>query len=309
MKKGYSQDRTSLPASMMAYLGGLGAVTVVLLRVWLSPSQRDMDTGLYITNTPVIVLTLILLAAMLVMALLLRGVPRREIAGKPAMGLSVVLLAAGAVLLFTCVAELLRRWGILPGDEVQAVVTPLGGVLQALQPIVGVLGGAAMIRSGLCLASEGSTRRGMIQWGLLAPVLWMWFKLANYEMSYASMVRLSDGYFTLLMYIMEMAFLFCLARYFAGVGKDAMGLLMFTSAGAALFAVSAPLVRVLMYLLQDSEAYAAAGAANYVDLGIGLLALTVCVTLCQSLSAPAPVSVEESASPEEDSKPSEPDFF
>ena len=71
----------------------------------------------------------------------------------------------------------------------------------------------------------------------------------------------------------------------------------------------ASMTKVSEELLQDSEAYAAAGAANYVDLGIGLLALTVCVTLCQSLSAPAPVSVEESASPEEDSKPSEPDFF
>lgn len=299
MKKNYSQGRTGLLSNIMVYLGGLGALTVVLLRVWLSPSQRDIDTGLYVSNTPVIVLTLLLLAAMAVATVLLRGLPRREIVGKSALGLSVVSLAAGAVLLFGCGAELLRNWGILPIDEMPAVVTPLGGVLQTLQPIFGVLGGVALVCLGLSLASEGSTRRGMMQWGLLAPVLWMWFKLANYEMSYASMVRLSDGYFTLMAYIMEMAFLFCLARYMAGVGKEGMGLLLFTSAGATLFTLSAPLVRLMMYLLQDSEAYAAAGAANYVDLGIGVLALTVSIVLCQSLSAPAPVSVEESETAEE----------
>lgn len=301
MKREHLQSREGLFAVIMAYLGGLGAVMVVLLRVWLSPALRDVDTGLYMSNTPVIVLTLMLMAAMLVMALLLRSVPRREIGGKPALGLSVVLLAAGAVLFFTCFVELLRQWGVLPVEDVQLSVTatPLGGLLQVLQPVCGVLGGVAMILSGLRLASEGGTRRGMIQWSLLAAVLWTWVKLANYEMTYASMVRLSDGYFTLLMYIMEMVFLFCFARYLAGVGKDSMGMLMFTSAGTALFTISAPLVRVLMYWLQDSEAYAAAGAADYADLGIGVLALTVCITLCQSLSAPAPVSAEDVASSED----------
>ena len=101
------------------------------------------------------------------------------------------------------------------------------------------------------------------------------------------MVRLSDGFFTLAMYIMEMLFLFFFARYIAGVGKVGYGTLLFFSAGATLFVLSAALVRVLMYLLQDGEAFAAAGAAGIPDLMVGLLALTVSITLCQSLSASA----------------------
>jgi hypothetical protein len=116
-------------------------------------------------------------------------------------------------------------------------------------------------------------------------VLWVWLTLANYEMTYASMVRLSDGFFTLAMYIMEMLFLFFFARYIAGVGKVGYGTLLFFSSAATLFVLSAPLVRIAMYLLQDGEAFAAAGAAGFADLAVGVLALTVSVTLCQSLSA------------------------
>ena len=158
-----------------------------------------------------------------------------------------------------------------------------------------LLGGVALVRLGLNLASEGATRRGMSQWGMLAPVLWVWFTLANYEMSYSSMVRLSDGFFTLSMYIMEMLFLLFFARYIAGVGKVGYGTLLFFSSGATLFVLSAPLVRLAMYLLQDGEAFAAAGAAGVLDLAIGMLALAVSVTLCQSLSA-TPVAEAEDES-------------
>ena len=113
----------------------------------------------------------------------------------------------------------------------------------------------------------------------------MWLVLANYEMSYASMVRFSDGFFTLMTYIMEMLFLFRFAGYVAGVGRNGVGSVLFFSAGATVFALSAPLVRLMLYLQQDLEAASAAGAIGLTDLAVGVLALTVSVTLCQSLSA------------------------
>ncbi|MBR3778331.1 MAG: hypothetical protein IKL13_01225 [Clostridia bacterium] len=296
MNKGYLHHRANTMARIMTALGGLGAVAIVLLRVWISPSQRDMDTGLFATNWPVIGLMLLILLALGACVYLTRGGSRQEITGKPSLVLSMTLLAVGGALTLFAAVEMLARLGVLPFGTAAAnaadVAAPLGTLLPWLQWAFCLLGGVALVGLGLKLASEGVTRRGMSRWGVLAPVLWVWFTLANYEMSYASMIRLSDGFFTLGMYIMEMLFLFFFARYIAGVGKVGFGTLLFFSSGATLFALSAPLVRLAMYLLQDGEAFAAAGAAGVLDLAIGLLALAVSITLCQSLSA-APASETE----------------
>ena len=291
MRNNRSLDRASKLARIMAGLGSLGAVVTVLMRVWLSPSQLDMDTGLFASNLPVIGLMLLVLLVLGCGVFVTRGGFRQEITGKPLLVLSIVLLAVGGVIAVFGVAEILARLGILTLSTVTVASAGVAGnasvLLQWLQSVFCLLGGVALVSLGLSLASEGVTRRGVSQWGMLAPVLWIWFLLANYEMSYASMVRLTDGFFTLATYIMEMLFLFFFARYIAGVGHVGFATLLFFSAGATLFALSAPLVRLVLYLLQDVEALGAAGAAGPLDLAIGLLALTVSVTLCQSLSSAA----------------------
>lgn len=291
MNNGYLYDRAKRIGWIMTALGGFGAVAAVLLRVWLSPSQRDIETGLFSTNIPTVALMLLIVALLGAGLYLVRGGFRQEITGKPSLTLSVALLAAGGVLALFGASDILVRLGVFSANTISVqsteTVTLPAMILPWLQAAFCLLGGVALFRLGLGLASEGATRRGMAQWSLLAPVLWVWLVLANYEMSYASMVRLSDGFFTLATYIMEMLFLFFFARYIAGVGKVGFGTLLFFSCSAALFAISAPLVRVIMYLLQDGEAYAAAGAAGLPDLAIGVLALTVSITLCQSLSVSA----------------------
>lgn len=299
MRKEFFYNRVNIVARIMTALGTLGAIAVVILRVWVSPSERDIDTGLFSTNLPVIGLMLFLLLMLGCGVFVTRGGRRQEITGKPSLMLAITLLAVGGAMTLFAVVEILARLGVMPFYTVSvgyAEGTSLIGVLLPwLQSVFCLLSGAALIRLGLVLASEGATRRGMAQWSLLAPVLWMWLTLANYEMSYASMVRLSDSFFTLGMYIMEMLFLFYFARYIAGVGKVGFGTLLFFSSGAALFALSAPLVRLgFMYLLQDGEAYIAAGAAGPLDLAVGLLAVAVSLALSQSLSAiPAEEKEEE----------------
>lgn len=298
MKKAFFYNRVNIVARLMAALGILGAVAVVALRVWVMPSERDIDTGLFSTNLPVIGLMLFLLLMLGCGVFITRGGFRQEITGKPSLLLAITSLVVGGAMTLFAVAEILARMGIIPFYTVsvgaEEVTALLGKLLPWLQSVFCLLSGAALIRLGLVLASEGETRRGMAQWTALAPVLWMWFTLANYEMSYASMVRLSDSFFTLGMYIMEMLFLFYFARYMAGVGKVGFGTLLFFSSGAALFAVSAPLVRLaFMYLQQDGEAYVASGAAGPLDLMVGLLAVAVSISLCQSLSAPPVEEAEE----------------
>lgn len=288
-------------AYLMTALGALGAVATVLLRAWLIPSQRDIETGLFSTNFIVMLVMVFILMLLGGAACLLRGGERREITGKPALFLAVVLLGVGAATALFSLLDLLARLEIvsvynvtneiLGGDE----TNPMRIALQWLQPSLGMLSGVVFVRLGLTLASENSTRRGMVQWGMLIPVLWQWVVLANYEMSYASMVRLSDGFFSLGMYVMEMLFLLFFARYISGVGKVGHATMLFFSTGAVVCVLSAPLVRVAMYLQQDGEAYAAAGAAGPLDLVVGLLALTVSIVLCQCLS---PASEEEDESAE-----------
>ncbi len=293
-----NQQRVSMMAKMMTALGAIGAGLAVVMRVWLAPAQRDIDTGLFTSNTTVIWLLLAAVAGLAALAFLMRGCPRQEITQRSVLLLSVALLAVGAVMTLFGGVEMLARLGIVEFYTVRKTadpVTTLSTAMQWLQTVFCLLGGVALVRYGLVLASEGATRRGSALWSLLAPVLWLWFTLANYEMSYASMVRLSDGFFTLMMYIFEMVFLFAFARYMSGVGKMSVGMLLFCSGGATLFALSAPLVRIFMYLLQDVEAFAANGAPGPLDLAVGVLALVTAVSLCRSLDQAPPSDEEEDA--------------
>lgn len=300
MKNGYPNERLNGLARIMVGLGVLGTLAVIALRVWIVPAQRDIDTGLFTSNLLVIGLMLALLAALGAVVFLMRGGARREIVGKPALALSTVLLVVGGVMLLHGAVELAARLGWV---TFYSVTEPWAGeelslaqvILPWVQTVLSILGGVAMILCGLNLASEGGTRRGISKLGLLVPVLWMWFVLANHMITYVSMVRITEGFFTVGAYVMELLFLFRFAGYMAGVGKHTVGSMLFFSSGAALFALSAPLVRLLMHLLQDTEGASAAGATGPLDLAVGVLALTVSVTLCQSLSA-LPVSASEEES-------------
>ena len=295
MNRKNPRSRLATMGRLMTALSVLGAALAVVLRVWVSPSQRDVDTGLFVSNTPVMILMLLVLGGLAAVVFVSRGGVRQEIKGKPALVLAVTLLAVGAAMVFTGGADIIDSFRLLK-SVVPATDSRLATILQWGQQIFCLLGGAALVRLGLVLASEGSTRRGIAQWSVLAPVLWVWLMLANYEMSYASMVRFSDGFFTLMTYIMEMLFLLYFARYVAGVGKVGSSTLLFFSCGTALFAISTPAVQLLMYLLRDSEEYAAAGSTGVLDMAIGLLALVVSITLCRSLSA----HVEEASEPSEE---------
>ncbi|MBQ7088054.1 MAG: hypothetical protein IJN04_00205 [Clostridia bacterium] len=293
MNNGYSHDRVSIMARLMAGLGALGAAVTVLMRVWM-PTSRLLT----------VCVMLAVLLALGGLVFLMRGGSRREITGKPSLTLAVVMLAAGAAMLLHGAAEALARLGIVTFYSVTTIPTISDGesavlsiVLPWLQTAFSVLGGVALILAGLRVASEGGTRRGIAQASMLAPVLWAWLVLANYMMSYASMVRVTQGFFTLGMYVAEMLFLFRFACYLAGVGKNSVGSLLLFSAGAVTFVLSAPIVRLILYLLQEGAAYDV-GAAGPLDLVVGVLALTVSVTLCQSPSAPVSAAVSDEEAPE-----------
>ena len=258
----------------MVWIGGGVSALVVLLRVWLLPAAADWQTGMFTSNYWVIGLMVAALVALIVCNRL-SGPIRREIVGSAAVAVSLASLICGVVMATFGVLDLLNLYGITAGFA----VVPDRALLPTLEYVFCVLGGVALIRLGLALMSEGATRRGIAQWSILAPVLWAWFRLVSYEMSYASMVRIEDNFFGFVMLIVEILFLFRLARYASGIGRVSAGSLMFHAMATAIFALSGPLTRVGMYLLQDNLAYAAYNLAGPVDMAVGVLALVVGIAL------------------------------
>ena len=291
-----------LLTAVMALIGLVFPLLTVVLRVWVLPSLRDWNTGMYSANYILIVLLLLMLVGLAVLGHLADG-KRRELGGYPARVTAVFTAVGGVVLAVTEVLNVEDSLSTLrmASNTQQPMVIP---ALAVLQNVVGLLGGAALVWMGLRLLLEGASRRGIAQWSALAPVVWMWLRLVNYEVSYASMVRLKDSFFGLGMLILELLFLFKLARYAAGVGKLPAGRMVAYCMATAVFALSAPATRWILYLQDNSEAYAAYQLAGPVDFAIGVIALAVGLTLVLATLKAQPeeseeleASVEEAAAP------------
>lgn len=283
-----------LLSRVMLIVAGAVTAAVLVMRIWLMPSVRDWETGLFSPNYLVIALMLLCLVALVVMGRLCDP-DRRDVTGRPAMALGVSLLVAGLVLAGYEAFELYKNVPVLwDALRLLSVAQPgsvslFPSILQILQNLSGVTGGGALVLLSLRLFSEGSIRRGIAQWSALLPVVWMWLRLINYEMSYTSMVRMQDSFFGFVMLLLEMWFLFKLARYVAGVGQVSMGSLLACSLSTAVFALTAPVVRLSMQLMGDYAAYAAS-LSTVVDFALGGLAAVVAVALVLT-----PEPVQESA--------------
>ncbi|MBQ6849068.1 MAG: hypothetical protein IJN76_03320 [Clostridia bacterium] len=258
----------------MTWTGLAVTVLAVVLRLWLMPAAEDWQTGLFTSNYWVIGLMLLTLALLLVMRYF-AGPLRREINGTPSVAMALALLLSGAVMTVFGVLDVIELIGAWDG----VAAGGMQRILLALQYGFSVLGGLALVRFGWALLTEGGTRRGIAQWSILAPVLWAWFRLVGYEMDYASMVRIEDNFFGFVMLIVELLFLFRLARYASGIGRVSAGSLMWHSMATAIFAISGPVVRLGMYLLQDKSAFDAYRLAGPTDLVVGVLALVVGISL------------------------------
>lgn len=270
-----------------------GAVLLLTARVALMPLLRDVDTGRFATNVPAMVLAAVVLAAMAVFAF---GTARDRVDVPVSRSLPTGLAAllAGGVLGFSSLVDSFRYFfGETlppPGQVQESTVTQL--VLFGLLAF-GVLGAVALVRWGLQTIAEGGTRRGMSAFGALAPVMWAWFRLAWYEMSYASTVGWSEKCYDFLMVIFELLCLFKLARFVSGVGKTTTGGMLFWAMAAAMFALSGPITHVLMYFTGGAEAYQASNLSGVADFGIGVLALTFGWSLWRGYREAPPVLREK----------------
>lgn len=298
MSKGFTEKHIKT-MRLMVWIGAVATVVTLILRVLLMPLLRDSDTGLFATSWVVV---LFMLAVLVVLSVLAFGLQEKPplVGNQGAMVLSACTIAAGAVLFLSTLWD---GWRLVATGQqpppATAVTSVIGSITLWLTLLCGLLGGAALVYWGLQLSAEGVTRRGMGSFSMLAPVLWMWFRLARYEMSYASAVGLSETFYDFMLFVLMLLFLYKMARFVVGVGVPYMGTLLFFSLATAMFALSGTLTRLCMYLAGDGEAYQASQLAGWPDFALGVLALVFAGVLV-ALVKPAQ---DEDDSEEEDAGP------
>lgn len=264
----------NLLGKIMLVIGGLGAVATIALRIWIFPGMINSGNGELDSPWTVMGFMLLCILALVALGFFTSGI-RREVSGGSCILLAGGMLAAALVLL------------IAEGDDLLSAYQN-GETMHIIQGALGVLSAVALLLLGRRLLVEGSTRRGISQWSMLLPVLWMWLRIVNYEMSYASLARLEDGFFGFAMLVFELMFLFKLARYTAGVGQVRTGSIFFYSAATMLFALSSPVVKIIVHMVDDGMSVQAFDLAGASDLAVGFLALLVGITYLRGTEPLAP---------------------
>lgn len=129
-------------------------------------------------------------------------------------------MAAGAVLVVSTLFDLYIWVTTKQTPAPNAyVIGKFDAVLLVLTLAFGLLGGAFLVRIGFHWAAQGRMRRGVFALWALAPSLWVWMRLARYEMSYASATDVTESFYDFVMLIFTLLFLFSFARYVSGVNS------------------------------------------------------------------------------------------
>ena len=84
--------------------------------------------------------------------------------------------------------------------------------------LFGLAGGLFLIFQGFSWMSNTDENKPLRAWLSLSPVLWMWFRLARYEISYASTIDIRESFFDFASLIFASLFFLQFARLVSGVG-------------------------------------------------------------------------------------------
>ncbi len=141
--------------------------------------------------------------------------------------------------------------------------------------LFGLCSGVFLILQGFCSTAQSQGNPTMLKWLSLTPILWMWFRLARYEISTASIIDISESFFEFATLVTSLLFYLQLARYLTKVGtKPKNGLLIFSLFTVIICFSGTPLT---LYKLATSSTVSSLLTA-LVDNMTGLLALSVALT-------------------------------
>ncbi len=111
--------------------------------------------------------------------------------------------------------------------------------------LFGLLGGVYLVMQGFSWMSQSDKNRTARNWLALTPVLWMWFRLARYEISYASTIDIRESFFDFAVLVFASLFFLQMARMISGVGAAPKNALVVFALCTAMVAVSDAPVAIL----------------------------------------------------------------
>lgn len=141
--------------------------------------------------------------------------------------------------------------------------------------LFGILAGIYLIRVALIWMAEERFYTGIFRTGALVPVLWLWLRIARYELAHAGMVAITFSVYNFFFFAFALWFLFRFAVVAADVGRKRLISLRFLAAATALCGLSDTVVRFTMYVIRDARTYQSAELVNGVDFCVALLALAM----------------------------------
>lgn len=272
-------------------LGCLGAVLFSVLRVLLLDADTDVDTGAYQASYGLIALLAVLVVGLLVLVWC-RKEPRAPLDAQRTAAPAVAVCAAGAVIAVSTFLELCAfvGQGIAPAPLSQIANGAdrfcLWGAL-----LCGVLGGIALIVYGVS-AMRGRALQPWLQGLLILPVLWLWFRLARYMLSYLSAMSMAQTFYDYAMMVFQLLFMFHLMRFLGGVGKIAERWLLLSTLGTVVCSLSNVATRLFAFLDNNSAAFGASQLAGFADAAVGVLALVMALSMWSDPPAHVPSALE-----------------
>lgn len=248
---------------------------VTVLRVVLIPPTQNVKTGLFSLSYVVIGAMVLTMAAAL---FLLLGDEKAKktlpaVRGKWLLPVAIVVMAVGVCVLLTTVFEVYNwgAFGVTP-PPTKIVTGAIDRVTLFLTMVFGILTGIYLLRLGFSFIEGAGEQRGLLPYFALTPTLWMWMRLARYEVSYASAVEIYESFYDFAMLLFSMLFLFTWARHAANVGTYRPRRLLFYALTTALLSLSGSVARVAFFLLGEGDAYSAGQLASVPDFAVGCLA-------------------------------------
>lgn len=271
----------SLRKKLTAGIAAVMVVVVALLRIAIVPNTQNAVSGRFTISYVVIGVISVALIVMLVLSRT-RGncVPR--LSGGALLPVTLSGMLFGATLVLNMLYDVWNwiAYHVTPAPN-QTIIGVFDAVTLILTIVFGLLGGGFLVWLCLRWSASGQSVHRIYKWMPVMPVLWMWMRLARYELSYASAVDVTRSFYDFVMLIFSLLFLFAFARYVSGVGKPSRWLLFF-SAATALLSLSGTIAQAGFVMLLEREAYYASQLAGFPDFTLGLFAL--CLTFALAFS-------------------------
>ena len=246
----------------VAYIvAAVSTVVLSILRVVLAPRIAAGET--VFGSAALFFLVLASAAALLFLS------PKKP-AAAPASGSSLLSFGAvfsGALFVTSAVWTYFRfkNFGEWPFPAPPSPTT-LSTTLLILLCVFALISGVFFIMQGVAWRS-GSSLKGWAPLLALAPLVWSWIRICQYETSYYSSLNVLLHWYDMAALLLEMLFFLMLARFVAGTDR-APRLICGVSLAAGTLLTAACVTRVTMALLGEQAAFQNSGLVSAVDLGV-----------------------------------------